>query len=490
MFLNAGETTRAIEIAKALRKLFKTNPESSCEIAFFSTMFADDDQVSYQTLVRKAGFDATCIGKGYTNEEWKAIEHREHNGQAFYDPKDQARVARSMLEMQEMMLYYGPDLIVHGFMHDLSGPIAAKVLNIPTISFCPIPMDVEWTKRHLMTDFPEEKRSEKPLSQLELLERRALLQQMAFDPSIPSFNTVPTCVKAALDAGWNPPTHTQQPGKLLLQDMMDANLNLVNDLEGNYTNLDIPARSVVTGPVFPRETSSSSDSIDDPRLAAFMNENTAPSTKKVLITMGSSGHAEHIVSALEAVQKHQEQSNNKYKVIAIVPPSTASLDDIRQSVMSTSGESMWPSNIYLTNTFVSSMSRLHKWADVSLIHGGQGTVQSAMASGTPVIGVDLQMEQHFNLSNVERRGAGIHLSPRQWSPPESLERALDTVLRENREYYVANAQQVQSEMSRVDGAVVSAQIIHDYLHHQEWMRHCMDRESVGTTRSVRASARG
>ena len=346
MFLNAGETTRAIEIAKALRKLFKTNPESSCEIAFFSTMFAEDDQVSYQSLVRKAGFDATCIGKGYTNEEWKAIEHREHNGQEFYDPKDQARVTRSMIEMQEMMLYYGPDLIVHGFMHDLSGPIAAKVLNIPSISFCPIPMDVEWTKRHLMTDFPEEKRSEKPLSQLELLERRALLQQMAFDPSIPSFNTVPTCVKAALDAGWNPPTHTQQPGKLLLQDMMDANLNLVNDLEGNYTNLDIPARSVVTGPVFPRETSSS-DSIDDPILAAFMNENTASSTKKVLITMGSSGHAEHIVSALEAVLNHQEQSNNKYK---------------------------------------------------------------------PVIGVDLQMEQHFNLSNVERRGAGIHLSPRQWSP--------------------------------------------------------------------------
>jgi UDP:flavonoid glycosyltransferase YjiC (YdhE family) len=50
--------------------------------------------------------------------------------------------------------------------------------------------------------------------------------------------------------------------------------------------------------------------------------------------------------------------------------------------------------------------------DLAIIHGGQGSVQTAIASGVPVIGFPLQPEQNFNLRQVERHGAGLCLSLR------------------------------------------------------------------------------
>lgn len=47
--------------------------------------------------------------------------------------------------------------------------------------------------------------------------------------------------------------------------------------------------------------------------------------------------------------------------------------------------------------------------DVAIIHGGQGSVQTAIASGTPIIGFPLQPEQNLNLQLVEDHGAGCNL---------------------------------------------------------------------------------
>ena len=48
--------------------------------------------------------------------------------------------------------------------------------------------------------------------------------------------------------------------------------------------------------------------------------------------------------------------------------------------------------------------------DLAIIHGGQGSVQTAIASGVPVIGFPLHGEQQFNLQIVEQHGAGVCLS--------------------------------------------------------------------------------
>jgi UDP:flavonoid glycosyltransferase YjiC (YdhE family) len=65
--------------------------------------------------------------------------------------------------------------------------------------------------------------------------------------------------------------------------------------------------------------------------------------------------------------------------------------------------------------------------DLAIIHGGQGSVQTAIAAGVPVIGFPLQPEQNFNLRLVERHGAGLCRSLRSLARGR-LRDAIDTVL--------------------------------------------------------------
>ena len=49
-------------------------------------------------------------------------------------------------------------------------------------------------------------------------------------------------------------------------------------------------------------------------------------------------------------------------------------------------------------------------ADIAITHGGAGTVQTAIHSGTPLVGIPMQLEQTGNISLVTRQGAGLMLS--------------------------------------------------------------------------------
>ncbi len=60
--------------------------------------------------------------------------------------------------------------------------------------------------------------------------------------------------------------------------------------------------------------------------------------------------------------------------------------------------------------------------------GGQGTVQTAMASGTPFVGLPLHGEQELNVAVAERLGAAIRMSPRDATTPAlgvAIRRLLD-----------------------------------------------------------------
>lgn len=47
-----------------------------------------------------------------------------------------------------------------------------------------------------------------------------------------------------------------------------------------------------------------------------------------------------------------------------------------------------------------------------MIHGGEGTVQTACASGAPFAGIGLQTEQRFNLDECVRYGNASRFTPR------------------------------------------------------------------------------
>lgn len=57
--------------------------------------------------------------------------------------------------------------------------------------------------------------------------------------------------------------------------------------------------------------------------------------------------------------------------------------------------------------------RIMPEVDLAITAGGQGSVQTAMASGTPLLGLPLQLEQQLNVALVARLGAARSVAPRR-----------------------------------------------------------------------------
>lgn len=107
--------------------------------------------------------------------------------------------------------------------------------------------------------------------------------------------------------------------------------------------------------------------------------------------------------------------------------STLASMDVRAVVVTTIHEGRFTasSNILL-KPFLPS-HKVMPLCDLVIIHGGQGSVQSAIAAGVPLIGIPLQPEQFFNVKQVERHGAGRCLSLRDFKKGK-LRAAIQDVL--------------------------------------------------------------
>ena len=95
-------------------------------------------------------------------------------------------------------------------------------------------------------------------------------------------------------------------------------------------------------------------------------------------------------------------------------------------------------------------------ADVAVIAGGQGSVQTALASGTPFVGIPLQPEQHLNVHLAERAGAARMVAPADVATP-ALAAAVLAVVEDER--HQAAARGLQVEMAAVDGPGAAADAI-------------------------------
>lgn len=92
--------------------------------------------------------------------------------------------------------------------------------------------------------------------------------------------------------------------------------------------------------------------------------------------------------------------------------------------------------------------------------GGQGTVQTAMATGTPMIGIPLHPEQELNVSLAVRHGMGLALAPRH-APTESMTNAVRRILGDPE--FRKQAQRVRGLYEGIDGARNAAAAIVRHL---------------------------
>jgi len=112
-----------------------------------------------------------------------------------------------------------------------------------------------------------------------------------------------------------------------------------------------------------------------------------------------------------------------------------------------------------TNILVKSFLPSHKvmpLCNLAIIHGGQGTIQTAVASGIPMIGFPLQPEQNFNLRRIAHHGAGISMALFDLRP-KKLKAAINEVLKNDS--YRTNAKVLQGFQSKREGPMLTAKYI-------------------------------
>lgn len=94
--------------------------------------------------------------------------------------------------------------------------------------------------------------------------------------------------------------------------------------------------------------------------------------------------------------------------------------------------------------------------DVAIIHGGQGSVQTAIDAGLPIVAIPLHVEQGLNVSIVEKHGAAIMQLKHDINLNE-VRAKVEKILSDKS--YKKNMEKLSNYQKRVDGVVKAVDII-------------------------------
>lgn len=420
---NAGDTTRGIEIARAIRDVGQQRGYKA-EITFVYPRTTR----TFEAQIREAGFPVRPVEFSLTDDEVATIMHADHTGNEFVSDLDHARqmLRACMSELEANR----PDLVVVGFMPMVG--IITQLWHVPTVSYVPFPLYRPWVHCCFLRDIPDEL-ARTPIAHAPRSVRRTLARGISWAVTCKAFFRQPTLAAAGRELGWSPP-HPD------LFAMLDANIQLVNDLPANYEGEDIGPHTRIAGPLFSRPA-------DAPVSQDILRQFETCSVPRVFVSMGSSGEKQYLLAAIDAVARVT------CRAVVVVPPAVCSLEEARQRA----GESP---HILLTDDFVPA-HKVNAMADFAIIHGGQGTVQTAMFSGTPIVGVGMQWEQCANLDQFVHRGAGIRIARSQWHAA-TVERALREVI--TTPSFRMSASQIKAEFDATNGRQMTGELIWDFLH--------------------------
>lgn len=375
---DAGEATRSLEIARGLRE--NTPAGYELEIIFLS------HGSKFESKVIENGFSVYKVqpeleGKGPHSD----LKIGKNN--FIGDPELAFQLLKGEYEaLNELQ----PDFIMHGFWPFAS--IARRMLkkNVYGICFLPIPMEKGMYVSFLMKDVPD---FIKPLTYLPRSVRTFIFRAIpaAIKLKAPILKQT-NILNAAKRFGWE--------GKPLnnLFDILQADFTIVNDMERFYLNTPIPENYEVVGPLY---SPGDADSEVEPEILRLLKNEKKK--LKIFCTLGSSGTKDVLIEAIKAIAAE----GDRWNAVVLAPPSVCPLDEAVSYIKGLN-------NIYVTDKFVPA-PLISKMADVVISHGGQGTVQTAIAGGTPIVGMAMQPEQQINLDNVVFAGGAIRIPKHRWN---------------------------------------------------------------------------
>jgi UDP:flavonoid glycosyltransferase YjiC (YdhE family) len=209
-----------------------------------------------------------------------------------------------------------------------------------------------------------------------------------------------------------------------LVDLYEGDFNLVTDIPELTGVPKLPPDWQYIGPIFARLPGEvPAEIMDLPR-------------PWIYCAMGSSANREILKTVLEGFAELP---------YAVVAPVQTHLQGMNLRL---------PQNVHVYDWLPA--HKVNPLADLAVIHGGQGTVQTACVSGTPFVGIGLQPEQEANIAAVARWGSAVRLSKRRLS--QSTLRECVTRLMANTTAR-ARARDLQALLAHWDGADRAARFI-------------------------------
>jgi hypothetical protein len=366
---NLAETTRTIQVAKACREDFNVS-------------FAGHGG-QFEELVEREGFSLTRLSPRLSSaqiEHLYKVDQGEKLG-AFFTVQETRDRVESELRFLETVR---PLASVTGF--NVTVPISCQAAHIPLVWLT----QSTWDFNAIMDQDLGSYIDDLDLPALRWLPETSLKWLTKWFVSLLSRIVLKPLNTIAKERGVKP--------FMEVQDIWKGSYNLMAEPDDFSGLKGIPPESRFVGPLI------ADLNIPVPQSVQRLRQVGKP---LVYFAMGSSGRPKIIKAILEGFKDQPFQ---------VVSPMKSSLKELQVHV---------PNNVLLTDWLPAlEVSRL---ADISVIHGGIGTVMTAALAGKPVVGIGMMPEQEYNIDCLVRKGFAARIRRRR-ARPQTVNKAILTLL--------------------------------------------------------------
>lgn len=397
---NLAETTRMIVIARALGPRWR---------AIFQ-VYEDP----YTHLVEEAGFEVRRLAPVLTPAE-QAQALALDQGRSIRHPFSPRLVRARVAAERRLIRQTGAEAVVMGT--NVTSLISARAESVPLFYAVPFALTrphVEQTRRLGLV--PGDGRLPRSLDVLGSAALRLVYDRLPIAPR--AFTAVAREVGA-------PPLRTGAA-------LFEGDVNLLTVMDSELAGYTLPAGYRRVGPIFAELPG---------ELPAAVRELAAGPRPLVYLALGSSGDRRTVLAAVASLARLD---------VEVVAP-------VRH-LLEPGDEAELPGCVHLVDLLPA--HRLGGLVDAAVLHGGQGTVQTACATGVPFVGMGMQPEQSWNIAVCARQGNAIAL-PRRAAGTRRLSEAVRALLTDPR--YRQAADRVQAEYAAEDGAAAAVAAIEEVL---------------------------
>lgn len=389
---NLAEVTRMIVVAQAM------GPDWNCVFQAYEDEFTN--------LVREAGFEVRQLAPVFTPEETKQAMAFDQ-GSSVKHPFSPELVSSRVAAERDLIRELDAVGVVMGT--NVTSLISARAEHVPLFYAVPFAL----TKPHVnQTKYLGLKPGNRFIDRV-----ASTLFRLAYN----KLPVVPKAFKQVANAnGVRPLRH--------IVDLVTGDHNLLTVMASELRGYTLPDGYVRVGPIFAQLPGEVPDDV----LAL-----AAEPRPLVYLALGSSGSRELVLKSARALGALD---------VNVVAPIGHYLEpgDAEQL----------PDNIHVVDLLPA--HKLGGIVDAAVIHGGQGTVQTACATGVPFVGMGLQPEQTWNVTVAEGEGNAIALTPSDVGKQAFLD-AVHRVLTDPG--IRAAADRVQRKYAAEDGGAAAAQEI-------------------------------